>query len=148
MNKRTNTHVRSQRGFNLVELMVAVAVVGILGMVAYPSFLDSVRQSRRTDAHTALMLASNNLERFFAANNTYTTDTSAIGFDVDGGVSYSEGGHYTVAVAAGSSGIASSYVVTVAAASGDGQQQDTGCTSLTIDSTGRRTPDPNTSDCW
>ena len=141
------TFNRRQTGFTLPEIMFALAIVGILVSMAYPSFMDSLRQSRRSDAHSALLIASNKLERFFSANDTYTTDEELLGFFAEGdSPALSAGGHYTITVTPGNSGISSSYVVTAAAAAG--QQQDAGCTTLTVDSTGRRTPDPRTSSCW
>ena len=53
-------------GFTLVEVMIAVTILAILSMIAYPSFMQSVRKSKRTDAQTALTRATNNLERFSA----------------------------------------------------------------------------------
>ena len=68
--------VTSQRGFTLLELMIAVAVIAILASLAYPSYLDSVRKSRRADGMAALMnvqLAQQKLRsncRFFAGSLT------------------------------------------------------------------------------
>lgn len=62
----------SQRGFTLLELMIVVAVIAILASLAYPSYLDSVRKSRRADGMAALLnvqLAQQKLRancRFFA----------------------------------------------------------------------------------
>jgi type IV pilus assembly protein PilE len=128
--------------------MVAVTIVAMLSMIAYPSFMQSVRKSKRTDAHTALTRASNNLERFFGTNGTYTTDTSQLGLTIDAGTAYSGSGHYIITVAAGGTGIGSSYVVNANAKPGDMQTDDTGCTALSLDSLGRRIPDPTTSRCW
>jgi len=54
----------SSRGFTLIELMIVVAVIGILAAVAYPSYQDSVRKSRRADGKTALLQAVQVAERF------------------------------------------------------------------------------------
>ena len=135
-------------GFNLVELMVTLIIIAILTMVAYPSFMQSVRKGKRSDAHTAMTRAAGNLERFFSTNGTYTTDASQLGLTMDGGSAYSDQGHYVIAVAAGGSGIGSSYVVSATAKAGDMQADDTGCTALSLDSLGRRVPDPTTTKCW
>lgn len=137
-----------QTGFNLVELMVTLIIISILTMVAYPSFMQSVRKGNRSDAHTAMTRVAGNLERFFSTNGTYTTDATLLGLKVAGGSATSDQGHYTVAVAAGASGIGSSYVVTAQAKAGDIQTKDKGCTTLTLNSLGVRSPDPADSKCW
>ena len=53
------------KGFTLIELMIAVAIVGILAGIAYPSYQDSVRKSRRADAQGALLGFANAMERYF-----------------------------------------------------------------------------------
>ena len=135
-------------GFNLIELMVTLIIIAILTMVAYPSFMQSVRKGKRSDAHTAMTRAASNLERFFSTNGTYTTDASQLGLTMDAGSAYSNQGHYVIAVAAGGTGIGSSYVVSATAKAGDMQEDDTGCTVFSIDSLGVRVPDPTTSKCW
>jgi len=117
-------------------------------MIALPSFMQNVRKSKRVDAQTALTTASMNLERFFGANGTYTTDTTQLGLLIDDSVAYSDDRNYVMTVAAGGTGIGSSYVVTATAASGTSQTKDTGCTVLTVSSVGQRTPSPTTSHCW
>ncbi len=146
--KQSAPRVPRNSGFTLIEMVVVVAIVAILTMIAYPSFMQSVRKSKRTDAQTALTRASNNLERFFGTNGTYTTDTSQLGLLIDGGTAYSDSSHYIITVTAGATGIGSSYVVTANATPGDMQADDTGCTALSLDSRGRRTPDPTASLCW
>ena len=137
---------RSQLGVTMLELMIVVGIVGLLAAIAFPSFMQNVRDSRRTDAHVALTRTSQNLERFFGSNGTYTVNTAQLGFA--GGDALSDSGDYVITVAAGPSGIGSSYVVTATAAAGSMQVDDAGCTVMTLDSRGRRTPDPNDSDCW
>ena len=135
-------------GYTLVEVMIAATILGILAMIAYPSFMQSVRKSKRTDAQTALTRATNNLERFFGTNGTYTTDTAQLGLKMNAGTAYSDNSHYIITVTAGATGIGSSYIVNANAVPGDMQADDTGCTALTLDSLGRRTPDPTASRCW
>lgn len=137
-----------QAGFNLIELMVTLVIISILTGIAYPSFMQSVRKGKRTDAHAAMTRAATNLERFFSTNGTYTTDATQLGLKIDGGTATSDQGHYVVTIAAGATGIGSSYVVNATAKVGDMQADDDGCTTFTISSLGVRTPDPANSKCW
>ena len=63
--------LKRQRGFTLIELMITVAVIAILAAIAYPSYQDSIRKSRRTDAKNALTQAAANMERYYTEKNTY-----------------------------------------------------------------------------
>ena len=59
------------RGFSLIEVLVVVAVIGILAAIAYPSYQGSVAKSRRADAQSALAGLAQAMERHFTENNTY-----------------------------------------------------------------------------
>ncbi len=151
MKRRTSaTRTAPQRvaGFTLIEVMITMAIVALLAMIAYPSFMQSIRNSNRSDAQAAIARVSVNQERFFATNGTYTANSALIGLQVDGDTAYSDANHYTVAVAAGPTGIASSYLITATAAADSVQVHDEGCTVLSLDSQGRRLPNPNDSRCW
>ncbi|MER2529217.1 MAG: type IV pilin protein [Candidatus Competibacter denitrificans] len=58
-------------GFTLIELMIVVAIIGILAAIAYPSYQDSVRKSRRADARAALLDLSQWLERNYTVTSRY-----------------------------------------------------------------------------
>ncbi len=59
------------RGFTLIELMVVVAIVGILTALAYPSYVEQVARTKRGDAQAALLEAQQWLERQYTLNSAY-----------------------------------------------------------------------------
>ncbi len=72
MNLRTQDMKRQvQRGFTLIELMIVVAVVGILSAIAYPSYQEYVRRGHRAEARAGLLQAAQWMERSATAMGTY-----------------------------------------------------------------------------
>jgi len=65
--------LKRQRGFTLMEVMITVAIIGILAAIAFPSYQDSLRKSRRTDGKNMLSQAAANMERYYSENNGYCT---------------------------------------------------------------------------
>ena len=71
---------RLQQGLTLIELMVALAIVGLLSAVVYPRYQNYVSQARRVDAQTQLLSAQQWMERLY--NESYDYAKSAEGQDV------------------------------------------------------------------
>jgi type IV pilus assembly protein PilE len=63
---------RRESGFTLIEVMIVVAIIGILAAIGYPSYQEQVAKSRRADAQRALMEAEQYMRRFFSAQDTFT----------------------------------------------------------------------------
>lgn len=72
------SQLRRQHGFTLIELMITVAIVGILAAVAYPSYREYVAKSRRAEAQALLMQGAQWMERFYAENYSYSTNTAGV----------------------------------------------------------------------
>ncbi|AXE29647.1 type IV pilin [Chromobacterium phragmitis] len=117
------------RGVTLVELMITLAVVAILGAIAYPMYSSYVQKSRRGDAWQALTTAQAQMEQcyaqYFAYNNAACAVTAA-----------SPSGYYQVQIA--SSTNASTYTLTATAVSSGVQASDTGCNSFSVGNSGSR----------
>ena len=92
MNKLT----QRVRGFTLIELMIAVAVIGILASIAYPSYTDYVRKARRATAESALMDIASRQHTYLLSRRTFTANATDLGFSVPQELV----GHYTFTIAA------------------------------------------------
>lgn len=61
----------SRAGFTLIELMIVVAIVGILAAIAYPSYVEHVKKSKRADCTGALVSFASAMERHYTVNSNY-----------------------------------------------------------------------------
>jgi type IV pilus assembly protein PilE len=151
---------RVQLGFTLIELMIAVAIIGILSSIAIPSYQDSVKKSRRADAKAALLGLANALERRFTETNSYcdvgggtgTAVTDCGTATLDTGtpttiytVPTETAGFYTVTISAATTTTYTLSAVPAGAQSGDR------CGTLTLTGTGAKTFSGSgltVAECW
>jgi type IV pilus assembly protein PilE len=124
-------------GFSLIELLITVAIVGILAGVAYPSYTDYVTRSNRSEAQRELMRFANLQEQVFVDTRSYASDMKGLGFST---VSIdTDSGNYTISVSA-----QTATTFTLKAVAKKNQVNDTGCKNLTINQLGVKTPTA----CW
>jgi type IV pilus assembly protein PilE len=141
---KKTTGSRHNSGFTLIELMIAVVIVGILASVAVVSYRQHVLRSHRVEAQATLRDYAAKQERFFSRNNAYAATPAALNVPaVTGG-----GGRYTIAMAS-NDGFLTNYSITATAA-GD-QMGDTDCRTFTLTSLGVSSATDSggaASDCW
>jgi len=71
--KKINTQ-KASLGFTLIEVMIAVAIIGLLASIAYPAYLAQINKSKRATAATSILECASILERRFTITNSYTDD--------------------------------------------------------------------------
>jgi len=135
-----------QAGFTLIELMIVVAIVGVIAAIAYPAYDDSVRKGRRAQAKADLVELAQRAERFHTLNNTYA------GFwaSVPQGDKRSPRTGDAYYLLERSSGDTDANAFTLSATPTGTQTADSGCGILSINQAGVRTRSGSTelSRCW
>ena len=128
-----DTKVKKNSGFTLIELMIVVAIIGILAAIAMPAYNDSVRKGKRADGKAKLTALANTLERCYTQYGSYNNASCVIASPQD-----SESGYYAVTITRDAT------TFSLSAAGQKGQEKDTGCTPLTLTQTNAKGP----TDCW
>lgn len=124
----------NQRGLTLLELMIVVAIIGLLGAVAYPVYTNAVAKSEREDAISALLKQQGQMEEFYINNDTYA---GAPLFSAT-----SQRGKYDMSIDE-----ADAYSYKITATRNDGG--DSECSTLSLDNLGQKTATGDTpGNCW
>ncbi len=140
------------KGFTLIELMIAMAIIAIIAAIAFPAFTKSAMKGRRADAKAALTRHAQALERCYTQYGTYNNGLCST--EVNSSAAFigatSDKGYYTIS-ATSFSGVA--YKLTATAVTSGPQANDTGCTVMNIDNTGIQSSgssgsSTDTNNCW
>lgn len=129
---------RNQYGITLIEMMIVVAIIGILAAISYPGYREHVQRSNRTEAMNELTRIANLQEQFFADNRNYAASLTDLGLAADPLTTPS--GLYQVTVSART---VRTFTITATA---QGTQATDACTTMSINQAGAKTAADI--DCW
>lgn len=124
--------IRTSSGFTLIELMIVVAIVAILATIAYPSFADQMRKSRRAEAMASIQDGQLRMERWRVDHASFAGS----------GLAIADTTHYKFEIAADGN------MYSIKATPQGGQAKDS-CGTLTLGRNGSAvTKTPTTGNCW
>ena len=158
-----NRQGKEGKGFTLIELVIAMVILAILSMVAFPGYQKTVRKSRRVDAKVELLKVAQALERCYTEYNSYddndganpactyveNTASPTIDFTTEEDTG---DGYYTISsVDGGGTEMLSSnsYTLYARPTARSNQDRDNACTEFSLDSVGRKRASGFDNDnCW
>lgn len=153
---------QKQQGFTLIEIMIVVAIIGIISAVAYPSYMAQVQKSKRSDAQVGLQQLAQRQEAYFSRTYSYASTLLQLGYGNVTSIDSPEGMYThsisstTPATCDGTATVAcTSFTVSAVPKAGTSQVGDTDCATFTLDNVGRKGAENNDSPpagtaetCW
>ena len=131
--------MRNSKGFTLIELIVVVAIVGILSAIAVNMYSDHVISSNRTEGRSALQAAAGSMEKCRSLYGTYTNANCA------NVLIQTESGLYDITMVNNDT----TFTLTATPAPGSRQVADTDCTTMTLTNTGiKGGTGADITECW
>ena len=124
---------RAQSGFTMIEILIVVAIIGILSAIAYPSYTSQIQNTRRSDAHLSLLNAAQTLERCKATQYSYAGCVASVS-------TATAQDYYTISLDPAPT--ASAFTI-LATAKGP-QTNDTTCQEISLNQLGQQLP----AACW
>ena len=138
--------MRNVKGFTLIELMIVVAIIGILASIALPNYTKYMLQSRRTIAINAILDLAGKQSRYYTIGNTYSSSLTTLGYAQDPmPVSSASNPFYNISVTASTAN-----TFTLQAVPQNAQVNDTECGTFKITQLGQKTVTGTSSaaSCW
>jgi len=131
--------MKKNRGFTLLELLITIAVIGIISSIAYPSYIDNISRANRSEAQRELLRMASLQEQYFIDHREYTADMTKLGAGADPYIT--DSGLYSIDTTV----VGITYTL-VATAKGRQITADSSCLTLSVTDTGKKTA--ASTHCW